>query len=68
MRNLDLEKEFGLKIVSIVRARKRLNAVGVTVMESYVDDQIDDNYKLEASDTLVCYGRYKDFLSFWRSI
>ncbi|MFI3323213.1 MAG: TrkA family potassium uptake protein [Rikenellaceae bacterium] len=68
LRNIALEEEFNLKMIALVRGKKRLNALGITVMESFVDNEVDENYKLEASDTLVCYGRYKDFLSFWRSI
>ncbi len=68
LRDIALEREFNLRIVALVRGKKRLNALGISVMENFVDNQLDENYKLEAPDTLVCYGRYKDFLSFWRSI
>lgn len=66
--DLALKKVFKLKIISLVKARKALNAIGISMTEHQVENTFDVDYVLEADDILVCYGRYKDFISFWRSI
>ena len=31
-------------------------------------DELDENEKVEEGDELVCYGKYRDFQSFWKAI
>ncbi len=68
VRDIALQKLFSLKIIALIKGKKTLNALGVSIVEHNVANDFDENYKLEASDELVCYGLYKDFMSFWRSI
>ncbi|MFR9524312.1 MAG: TrkA family potassium uptake protein [Rikenellaceae bacterium] len=63
-----LETEFGLKTIALIKGKTTLNALGISILEHNVANEFDQNYKLEANDQLVCYGRYKDFMTFWRSI
>ncbi len=68
VRDMALESLFGLKIISLIKGKTTLNALGISILESNVANDFDENYKLEQSDELVCYGSYKNFMSFWRSI
>lgn len=68
VRDISLESVFNLKIIALIKGKKTLNALGISVLEHDVDNDFDENYKLEQNDQLVCYGLYKDFMSFWRSI
>ncbi len=66
--DIALETEFNLKIIALVKSKATLNALGISILEHEVANGFDENYKLEQNDMLVCYGLYRDFLSFWRSI
>ncbi len=68
VRETSLEKLFNLKIIALIKGKITHNAVGISVLEQNVANDFDENYKLEQGDKLVCYGLYKDFISFWRSI
>ncbi len=68
VQDIALETEFNLKIIALIKGKTTLNALGISILEHDVANSFDENYKLEQSDQLVCYGRYKDFMSFWRSI
>ncbi|MFR9504296.1 MAG: TrkA family potassium uptake protein [Rikenellaceae bacterium] len=68
VRDIALESVFNLKIISLIKGKKTHNALGISILERDVANDFDENYKLEQSDQLVCYGLYKDFMSFWRSI
>lgn len=66
--DIALQSEFSLKIIALVKGKTTLNALGISILEHEVANGFDENHKLEQNDMLVCYGLYRDFLSFWRSI
>lgn len=68
LKDLTFEKEFDLKIISLVRGKKAVNAIGVSVMEHRVANEFTENLILDENDELVCYGSYKDFMEFWKAI
>ncbi|MFI3316358.1 MAG: TrkA family potassium uptake protein [Rikenellaceae bacterium] len=68
VRDIALESEFNLKTIALLKGKKTLNALGVSILETNVANDFDENYKIEQGDILVCYGLYRDFISFWRSI
>ena len=68
LKDLTFEKEFDLKIISLVRGKKVVNAIGVSVMEHRVANEFTENMILDENDELVCYGSYKDFMEFWKAI
>ena len=68
LKDLTFEKEFDLKIISLVRGKKAVNAIGVSVMEHRVANEFTENMILDENDELVCYGSYKDFMEFWKAI
>lgn len=68
MSDLSLEKEFNIKIIALVKGEKVLNSLGISVMEHGVDNQFEEDYELEKDDELVCYGLYKNFMSFWKAL
>ncbi len=68
VRDISVEKIFHLKIIALIKGKKSLNAIGISILEHNVANDFDENYKLEASDQLVCYGKYSDFMNFWKSI
>lgn len=65
---LQLEKDFDLKIISFVRAKHVKNCLGISILERGVDNSFEENYQLQPKDELVCYGVYDNFLKFWKSI
>lgn len=68
MSDLSLEKEFNIKIIALVKGEKVLNSLGISVLEHGVDNQFEEDYELEKDDELVCYGLYKNFMSFWKAL
>lgn len=65
---LNLDKDFNLKLIAVKRARQITNCVGVSVLERRVDNQVPEDYIVAEEDELVCYGRYKDFLALWKAL
>lgn len=65
---LNCESEFNLKVIALKRAGLVHNFLGISVLERSVANELPDNYQIQQEDELVCYGRYKDFLAFWKAI
>lgn len=65
---LNLDEEFHLKLIGLKRANKVTNCLGVSVMELHVKNELPENEKVDEGDELVCYGKYRDFQSFWNAI
>lgn len=66
--DLQLEKNFNLKIISFIRGRRVENSLGISVLDRGVENSFEENYELQSEDELVCYGMYDDFLKFWKSV
>lgn len=66
--DLNCEITFHLKIIAFKRAYAVSNFLGISVLEHNVTNVLPENYMIQAEDELVCYGRYKDFLDFWKAI
>lgn len=66
--DLQLEKNFNLKIISFIRGRRVENSLGIPVLDRGVENSFEENYELQPEDELVCYGMYDDFLKFWKSV
>ena len=58
---LNLDKEFGLKLLALKRAKTLKNCLGISFTEHDVMNELPENDQVQAGDELVCYGRYKDF-------
>ncbi len=65
---LNLDKEFGLKMLALKRAETLKNCLGVSYVEHNVLNELPENDQIQAGDQLVCYGRYKDFQKFWKAL
>lgn len=65
---LNLENEFGLKLLALKRAEAQKNCLGISHVEHKVLDGLSDNSQIQADDQLVCYGRYKDLQKFWKAL
>ena len=68
LKYLNLEKDFDLKMISLIRGKKTVNAIGISIMEHRVANEFTENLILDENDELVCYGNYKDFMEFWKAI
>ena len=68
LKDLNLEKDFDLKMISLIRGKKTVNAIGISIMEHRVANEFTENLILDENDELVCYGNYKDFIEFWKAI
>ncbi len=66
--DISLDREFNLTIVSLIKGQRVFNALGVSVMSRGVVNEFDSDYLLSENDQLVCYGKYKDFVIFWKAI
>ena len=47
---------------------KITNCLGISLTELHVKNELPGNEKVEEGDELVCYGRYRDFQTFWKAI
>lgn len=65
---LNMDKEFQLKIIGVKQPTTMINCVGFSVAELNVVNEQPDNYKIQKGDQLVCYGKYKDFQRFWKAL
>ena len=68
LRDLTFEKDFDLKIIALVRGRKVINPIGVSILEHRVANEFTENLVLDKNDQLVCYGSYKNFMSLWKTL
>lgn len=66
--DLSLEKEFNIKIIALVKGKQVFNSLGISIMEHVVENKFEEDYLLEEEDRLVCYGKYKDFMDFWKAL
>ena len=57
-----------LKLIALKRANKVTNCLGISLMERHVKNELPGDEKVEEGDELVCYGKYRDFQSFWKAI
>ena len=65
---LILEEEFQLKLIGLKRADKIMNCLGISVMEHHIKNELPENEKIHEGDVLVCYGKYRNFQSFWKAL
>ena len=65
---MQLEKEFDLKIISLIRGKKAQNCIGISILEREVANEFPEDYIIQPEDALVCYGLYANFMKFWKSI
>lgn len=65
---LNLDQEFGLKLIALKRGEMLKNCIGISILEYDVMNKLPDNEQVKAGDQLVCYGRYRDFQRFWKAL
>ncbi len=68
LQHWDIEKQHGLRIMSIVRSRVIWNNLDVSVLSHAVVQSYPEDMALEAGDQVVCFGRYGDFMRYWRDL
>lgn len=68
LKDMTLVQEFGLKLIALVRGKKVMNAIGVSILERQVVNVFTENVVLGKDDELVYYGKYNNFMEFWKSI
>ncbi len=62
------DKEFGIKIIGVIRGRTIENCLGIQVTESEVANTLVENDEIREHDVLVCYGRQSDFKRLWKKL
>ncbi len=65
---LNLKKEFNLKVLGIMRSVKEQNLLGLYVTTKKLIDNISDEEKILENDSLICYGSTDDFQRFWKAL
>lgn len=68
LKDLDLEREYGITVISLIQGRIVVNNLGLSILKHQVPESFQLDIPLEADDKLVCYGLYKDFVRFWKSL
>lgn len=68
LNELNLEQEFEMKLISLVRGKKVQNFLGVSLFKREVSNTFPEDYELQEGDALVCYGPYARFMQFWKSV
>ena len=68
LKDLQFEFEYNIKINALIEGEHGLNSLGMSVIKHQIASSIDQEYQLMDNDELVCYGLYKDFIRFWKSI
>ena len=66
--DLNLEKDFHLRIIALKHATEIKNFLGITTEKKEVASELPDGYVIQANDELICYGRYKDFQALWKAL
>lgn len=65
---LKQDSNFNLKIVTVLSMETKKNFLGISVNEhTTVPDNMDD-YVFKAGDILVCFGLYRNFITFWKKV
>ena len=62
------DKDFGIKIIGVMRGSAMENCLGIEVTEKEVDNTVDGNEEIKKGDMLVCYGRQTDFKRLWKKL
>ena len=65
---LNLDKEFQLKLIGLKRGDKVENCIGVSFLEKSIVNELPNNEKIDKDDVLICYGKYKNFRKFWKAV
>ncbi len=65
---LNLDEEFGIKLLGIKRGNTVQNCIGVAITEHNVLNELPENEQIQEGDELVCYGKYRSFRSFWKAL
>jgi trk system potassium uptake protein TrkA len=65
---LRLFEEFSLQLLCVSRGNSSINLLGMRVSNETVVENQDLNFELTTEDKLVCFGKYKDFKRFWKSV
>ena len=68
LNELNLEQEFGIKLISLIKGKQVQNFLGISVFEREVSNAFPEDYALQQGDGLVCYGPYSRFMQFWKSV
>ena len=65
---LTWDKDFGIKIIGVIRGKTVENCLGVNITEAEVDNTVDGDEEIKKDDVLVCYGRQTDFKRLWKKL
>ena len=66
--DLELNRKFGMKLISLLQGQKAMNSLGFSITENHVANEFPENYELQDGDMLVCYGEYRQFIDFWKTM
>lgn len=65
---LSLEKEFQIRIIALVQGHQVMNSLGISILDHQVSPEMEAHYQLQADDELLCFGKYSDFMNFWKAL
>lgn len=58
---LKLLDDYKVKLLGVRRKEQLINAIGISIFEHKVKNELPEDTLMEAEDELVCYARYEDF-------
>ncbi|NLI64053.1 MAG: TrkA family potassium uptake protein [Bacteroidales bacterium] len=66
VQELNLEKEFNLRVLGLKRAIREKNRLGLDITTYYLIEDITKDEKIMKGDELICFGKSVDFQNFWK--
>ncbi len=66
--DLNLDKEFHLKLIGLKRNEIVQNCVGIEFIDKKIKNELPGDALVLEDDMLVCYGKYSDFQALWKAI
>lgn len=66
--NLDIYKDFGLKLIAVARPTPLRNIMGIEHPEPVMIDTSDPDIRVESGDILTCMGTSKEYKAMFRHI
>lgn len=65
--NLDMDTNFGLQLIAIIRGRQQVNGLGINVLQHQRLTVYPPDMEIEEGDKMICMGKYQQFTKFWKS-
>lgn len=66
--DLNLDNEFGLKLIGLKRNEVVQNFLGIEFVDKTIKNELPGDALVLEDDVLVCYGKYSSFQQLWKAL